>query len=67
MATHQAVSYITYAAYSREKTGNITTFAQFEEGNLWSETQNLLAETHDNTESDNESDENLTMSPLISE
>ena len=37
-----AVSYITYTTSSREQTGNIITFSQFEEGNL-------LSETHDDT------------------
>ena len=50
-----------------KKTGNIITFKQFEEGNVLSETQNLLSEACDDTESDNKSDENSTMPPLISE
>ena len=33
------VSYTPYAASSREKTGDIITFTQFEEGNLLSETR----------------------------
>ena len=47
------------------KTGNIITFVQFEEGNLLSVPQNLLSETWDDTESDNESDDDSTMPPLI--
>ena len=42
------VSSTPYATSSREQTGNIITFAQFEEGNLLSETHHLLAETRDN-------------------
>ena len=38
------VAYITYAKSPRVKTGNIITFAQFEE-------RSLLSETRDNTES----------------
>ena len=33
------VSYIPCATYSKEETGNIITFAQFEEGDLLSETR----------------------------
>ena len=55
------VSHTPYATSSREKTGNIITFTQFEEGNVLSETQNLLAEACDDTESNNKSDENSTM------
>ena len=39
MDMHPAVSYTPYAISSRGKTGNIITFAQFEEGNSLSETQ----------------------------
>ena len=39
------VSYTPYAVSPREKTGDIITFTQFEEGNLLSETQNLLSKT----------------------
>ena len=40
----------------KEKTGNVITFAQFEEGNL-------ITETHNDTESDDESDsESIMMS-----
>ena len=49
-----------------EQTGDIITFTQFEEGNLLSDTQNLLSETCDDIESGNESDENLTIPELIS-
>ena len=48
------------ATCSKEQTGDIITFAQFEEGNL-------LTETHNDAESDDESDDDLIMPPLISE
>ena len=44
-----AVSYIPYAKYSKEKTVDIITFAQFEEGGL-------LSENHNDVETVNESD-----------
>ena len=34
------VTYTTYATSSREQTGNIITFAQFEEGNILTKTRN---------------------------
>ena len=43
------MTYTLYATSSKEQIGNVITFAQFEEGNLISETRN-------NTESDDESD-----------
>ena len=49
MAMRSAVSYIPYAKYSKEQTGDIIKFAQFEE-------VNLLSETSNNTESSNKSD-----------
>ena len=52
------VSYTPYAIYSKEKTVNIITFSQFEEGNL-------LSETHDYIEIGNESDDDSNMPPLI--
>ena len=55
------MSYTPYATSSRGETGDIITFTQFEEGNLLSDTQNLLSETCDDIESGNESDENLTI------
>ena len=60
-----AVSYTPYATSAREKTGNIIMFAKFEDGNLLLEPQNLLAETRDDTESNNESDDGSTMPQLI--
>ena len=53
-----AVSYIPYATSSREQTGDIITFTQFDEGDL-------LSETRDNTESGNKYDDNSTLPPLI--
>ena len=53
IAMCQDVSYIPHDTSSREKTGDIITFADFEEGNILSETQNLLSETQDNMESGN--------------
>ena len=37
MAMRLYVTYTHYATYSKEQTGDIITFAQFEEGNLLSE------------------------------
>ena len=55
-----AVSYIPCATFLREQTGNIITFAQFEEGGL-------LSDSRDDAESGDEYDDNYTMPPLISE
>ena len=44
-----AVTYTPYTTSSKEQTGNVITFAQFEEGNI-------LIETRNNTESGDESD-----------
>ena len=59
MAMGPGVTYTPYATSSREPTGDIFTFAYFEEGDF-------LSETCDNMESGNKSDDNSTMSPLIS-
>ena len=40
MAMRPTVTYTPYATSSKEKTGDVITFAQFEEGNLLSETRN---------------------------
>ena len=40
MVMRPAVTYTPYATSSREKTGNLITFAQFEEGNILTETRN---------------------------
>ena len=56
MAMRPAVTYTPYATSSKEQTGDVITFAQFEEGDLLSETRN-------NTESGDESDsESIMMS-----
>ena len=47
MAVCPAALYTPYDTTSREQTGNIITFAHFEDGNLSSEMQNLLSATHD--------------------
>ena len=52
MAVHPAVTYTLYAMSSKEQTGDVITFAQFEEGNMLTETRND-AESGD--ESNNES------------
>ena len=67
MAIRTSVSHTTYVISLREHTGDIIKFAQFEEGSLWSETHNLLAETCDDTEIDNKTNDDSTMLPLISE
>ena len=54
------VSYIPCATSSRGETGNLITFAQFEEGDL-------LSETCDDAESGDEYNGNLILPPLISE
>ena len=41
MTMRPAVAYTPYATSSKEQTGNVITFAQFEEGNLLSETRNV--------------------------
>ena len=46
------VTYTLYVTSSKEQTGDVITFAQFEEGNIWTETHNN-AESCD--KSDNES------------
>ena len=60
---HPSVLYTPCATSSRGRTGDIIVFAQFEEGGLLSKTQNLLFETHDDTESGNKYYDNSTMPP----
>ena len=48
MAIRPAVTYTPYDTSSKEQTGDVITFAQFEEGNL-------LSDTHNDTESGDES------------
>ena len=52
MVMHLAVTYTPYNTSLKEQTGNVITFAQFEEGNILTETRND-AEIGD--ESDSES------------
>ena len=40
MVMRPAVTYILYATSSKEQTGNVITFTQFEEGNIITETCN---------------------------
>ena len=56
MAMRPEVTYTPYATYSKEQTGDVITFAQFEEGNLLNLNRN-------DTESDDRSDsESIMMS-----
>ena len=52
MTMHPAVAYTPYATSPKEKTGDVITFAQFEEGNILTETRN---DTESGDESDSES------------
>ena len=52
MAVHPAVMYTPYDTSSKEQTVNVITFAQFEEGDLLTETRN---DTESGDESGNES------------
>ena len=54
MKMHSSVTYTPYATSSKEQTGDVITFAQFEEGGLISETRN-------DTESDDKSDSKSIM------
>ena len=60
MAICSAMSYTPYATYLMEQTFNIITFPQFQEGYL-------LSESRDNMESGDDSDDDSTVPPLISE
>ena len=55
-----SVTYTPCATSLREQTGNIIIFTQIEEGNSPSETRN-------DTESGDESNDNIIMPPLLSE
>ena len=57
MAMRPNVLYTSYATSSKEKTGDIITFTQFEE-------ENLLSETGDDAESIDKSDYDSVMPPL---
>ena len=52
MAMRPEVTYTPYAMSSKEQTGDVITFAQFEEGNILTETRN---DTESGDESDSES------------
>ena len=54
MAMRPTVTYTPYATSSKEQTGDVITFSQFEEGCL-------LTETRNDTESGDESDSESTM------
>ena len=58
MAMRPSVTYTHCDTSSRDKTGNIITFTQFEEGNI-------LSETHNYAESGGESDDDSIMPPLL--
>ena len=60
LAMRPSVSYITYAIYLKEKTGDVITFAQFEEGDL-------LSKACNDTESGNKYDDCSTLATLICE
>ena len=60
IAMQPAVLYVPCAIFSKVQTGNIIIFSQFEEGSLPSK-------YHNGTESNDESDENSTLPPLIIE
>ena len=53
-----SVTYTPCATCSREQTGNIITFAQFEEGNIWTKTRN-------DEERRDESYDNSIIPPLL--
>ena len=60
MAMRLAVTYTPCATYLRKQTGNIITFAQFEEGNI-------LTKTHNNAEIGDKSNDDSIMPPLLRE
>ena len=60
MAIRLAVTYTPCATSLREQTGNIITFAQFEE-------RNILTKTCNNAESGDKYNDNSIMAPLLSE
>ena len=59
MAMHPFVTYTPCATSSREKTGNIIKFTQFEE-------ENLLSETRNDAEIGDKSNDDSIMPPLLS-
>ena len=62
MAMRTSVMYTPCATYSREQTGNIITFTQFEEGDLLSKTREY-AESNENI--GEKSNDDSIMSPLL--
>ena len=54
-----SVTYKSCTTYLREQTGNLITFAQFEEGNIWTKTRN-------DAEIGDESDDDSNMPPVLS-
>ena len=66
MAMRLSVTYKPCATSSKEQSGNIITFTQFEESNSPSEI-NSPSETRDDVESGDESEDDSIMPPLISE
>ena len=54
MGMRPAVTYTPYATSSKEQTGDVIAFAQFEEGNI-------LTETHNDAESGDESNSESVM------
>ena len=60
MAMCLDVIYTDCATFSREQTGDIITFTQFEEGNIWTKTRN-------DAESGDEYDDDSIIPPLLGE
>ena len=60
MTMRPSITYTPCATSMREQTGDIITFTQFEEGNIW--TKNI-----NNAETGEESDDESIMPPLLSE
>ena len=44
-----AVTYTPYATSSKEQTGDVITFTQFEEGNIWTKTPNDAESGYDDS------------------
>ena len=63
MAMRPSVTYTPYATSSKEQTGNIITFTQFEERDLVSET---YEDAESNDESDGKPNDDSIMPPLLS-
>ena len=63
MAMNPSMSYILCDKSSKEQTENIVTFAQFEKGNIWSETRE---DVESDDKSSDEYDDDSIMPPLLS-